>query len=478
MVINFLIGDVLVVRQSYVDGTLANVSLEIGGVSRASNVRATLTLLGQLNHQPATVAETGTVVTFLDDGETSITRSFIRVVPTNTQNPVYNAGQGAIIYWEDDTTINNMFELSTAFLVDLQYSRAFNSSGVTLNKGLLVRVTGFNVANQVPTIALADATVTANSAVFGILEETVLNGELATVLTNGHYQGLDTTGFSLNGIVFLSDTPGGISSVAGTVTSILGRVINVASTAGAIAIRGVIPLGSGSGGGSGATGLVGTTGIQGNTGIQGLGVTGLQGTTGLSGNTGIQGLGVTGLQGITGLIGATGLTGTTGIQGLTGLVGVTGLQGPTGIQGGTGVQGLGVTGLQGLTGIGSAGSGVQRLATVSNIDFIAGTTNIAIYTVPALTTAVITGVIVRITAANGITAVPAAGVGFNVAADDVFTSVNLIGVTAANFVWNYWVGPSAKTQLGVAGSTLLFGIDTATTGTTHLASVDVIGYTF
>lgn len=513
MAIDFIVGDILVVKQAYVNSTLANVPLTYLGVGRSNNVKATLTLLGLLSHVPSTVAETGTVETYLDDGMTRVTRSYIRVVPMSTESPVYYGGQGVNVFWEDDQTINNMFELSTAYMEDLQYNRALNNSGGTLGKGKLVRVTGFSVANQIPTINLADATVTANSVVFGILEADVLDGEIAAVLVAGHYQGLDTSGFTLNSNVFLSDTPGDISPTAGTVSSIMGRVINAPSATGAIYIQGVLPLSSaaGSGGGStgiggptgisgltgisgstglalGTTGLVGVTGFTGATGIQGLtglalGATGINGPTGIQGNTGIQGftglaLGSTGIQGVTGTagVGLTGLIGATGIQGLTGILGltgagVTGLIGATGFQGTTGIQGN--TGLTGLTGIGVAVA-FERLASIGPVDLRIGPTNIALYS--SASNVVVTGVTVRVTAANNVTVMPVVGVGYNVTADDVFYPVSLVGITQANFMWNFWV--TAKTQLGSAGATLLLGIDTGSTGTTHLATVDVVGYRF
>lgn len=543
MAIDFIVGDILVVKQAYVNSTLANVPLTYMGVGRSNNVKATLTLLGLLSHVPSTVAETGTVETYLDDGMTRITRSYIRVVPMSTGSPVYYGGQGVNVFWEDDQTINNMFELSTAYMEDLQYNRALNNSGGTLGKGKLVRVTGFSVANQIPTINLADATLQANSVVFGILEADVLDGEIAAVLVAGHYQGLDTSGFTLNSNVYLSDTPGDISPTAGTVSSIMGRVINAPSTTGAIYIQGVIPLSSAAGGGGGSTGIGGPTGVRGLTGISGstglaLGTTGLVGVTGFTGATGIQGLtgiaGATGFVGITGLIGPTGIQGVTGLLGLTGLaLGATGIIGPTGIQGNTGIQGLtglalgatgiqgltgtagvgltgliGSTGIQGLTGIlGLTGAGVtglvgatgfqgttgiqgstgitgltgigvavafERLASIGPVDLRIGPTNIALYS--SASNVVVTGVTLRVTAGNNVTVMPVVGVGYNATADDVFYPVSLVGITQANFMWNFWV--TAKTQLGTAGATLLLGIDTGSTGTTHLATVDVVGYRF
>jgi hypothetical protein len=367
MAINFNPGDIVVVKQSYVQNTVANESLFYNGASRANNVRGTVTKLGSLQDGQATVTETGTVNTVLEDGFTQVVRSYIRLVPLDKTSSLYANGQGFTVYWEDDTTINNMFELSTAWVVDTQSKRALNLSGSAIGKGLLVRVAGFDATQQLPTVELASAASSNTAPVFGITEEEIANNGTGSVLIEGHYQGIDTSAFSINDIVFLSDTPGEISQTQGSTSAVVGRVVTAASVMGAIAIKGIIPLaaaGVGGPGTQGSTGVAGNTGVQGNTGIgfQGVqgttgteGVTGFLGSTGLSGATGAQGvagIGVTGFQGSTGVQGFRGFTGLQGIQGVTGTLGVDGNTGILGVDGETGVQGVtGILGIDGATGI-------------------------------------------------------------------------------------------------------------------------------
>jgi len=333
MAINFNIGDILVAKQAYNRNTIANAPIMYNGASRANNVRRTVTLLGSLGSDPVEVIDTGTMVATLGDGVTQVVRSYVRVVPLNKQSAVYNNGRGVAIFWESDVVINNMFELSTAYVVDTQSKRALNLTASTIPKGYLVRVVGFDIASQLPTIEIANAASSNTAPVFGITEEAILSNSVGSVLVEGHYQGLDTSAFSINDVVYLSDTPGQISTTEGSSPQVIGRVINVGSSDGSIAIKGIMPLG-GSGGGAGAqgaTGIQGGTGIQGQTGVRGIqgiqGITGV-GTTGVTGETGVRGL--TGIQGLAGM-------GTTGVGGITGLTGQTGIQGVTGVQGFTGV---------------------------------------------------------------------------------------------------------------------------------------------
>jgi hypothetical protein len=366
MAINFNPGDILVVKQTYVQHTIANASSSIPEGTRTKNIKAAITLLGFFKHNPLEVLATGSITTVTDEGN-PVQRSYIRIIPVDSSHPFHFGGAGIIYYWEDDQTINDTFEFSTAFVKDTQSIRCLNTSGFTIFKGAVVYATGFDSASNLPTVALASAASANTLAAFGLAEEELLNGAFGTVIIDGHYQGLDTTAFNINNVVYLSDTPGGISVVPGTGTSIIGRVVNVGSLTGSVVFRGILPLGQGGGGGpgvQGATGISGATGVDGTAGLIGAtGVAGLQGTQGTHGDTGV---GVQGEQGVTGMmgLGTTGVAGIQGVQGTQGNTGIEGVTGVLGIDGQTGVQGftgiLGVDGIQGVTGIGVGDTFIVR----------------------------------------------------------------------------------------------------------------------
>jgi len=376
MAIDFIVGDKVVVNNAFVVVTLApSVSLI---------ARNAVSALGLLGSAVSTVAEVGNFATG------SQILSFIRVVPINTGMQSYNDGRGIVAYFESDAQLNNSFELSTAFFPDVNTQRVFNNTVGSLPKGSLVYNTGFDVTQQLATVALASAAAAPTAFLLGILLETIPAGETGACLTQGAYQGLDTSTGTINQVLFLSNTPGAFALVAGVVTAIVGR-IQVVGLEGTIFIAGEFPLGQGSGGGlQGVTGLVGGTGIQGFTGISsGTGIQGLTGvgTTGISGTTGIIGFpGVTGLslQGVTGLAGPGGAQGATGVQGLQGDTGVQGAAGVTGLIGSTGIQGLtgilgasvqGVTGLIGSTGVVGVG-GVTGLIGSTGVVGVGGVTGL------------------------------------------------------------------------------------------------------
>ena len=336
MAINFIVGDKLIVKQQYVKNTLVR-------LPRTAGLVRTIQTLEYFNMVPSEVTGVGTIPIF--EGPREVIRSFIKLLPIDTTNINYKRGKGVILYFETDTLLNNSFEYSTAYLCDICSRVGLNNSGVPIPKLAVVRYTGFDTATQMPTIALANATSATTGKVMGMAEEAIVDGDTGSVIIEGAISGIDTSSYTINDTMYLSDTPGEIVDTPGTVTSIVGRAHTIGDP-GSISVKGEFPFSDGGGGGgAGATGVPGVTGLKciGDTGIQGLtglalGSTGLQG---IQGNTGVGagGSGVTGIQGQTGIgtNGAAGATGIAGIQGLTGLaLGSTGLQGT---QGNTGVGG-------------------------------------------------------------------------------------------------------------------------------------------
>lgn len=231
MAINFSPNDVVRINTSYVTNSLPAL-LAPGD--------AALQILGYLGFQPSVVRAVGHISGL----------SFIQAVPLNISSTVYNSGSGAIVYFPSDTTLNDSFELSNAFLPTQIAAECLNNSGSPILKGQTVYYTGYNGPSQQPTIALASAAAAGTATFFGIADEDISNGDSGDIVTQGSYQGLDTSGFVISGTVFLSNTSGGISNAAGTVSALIGRVLSVA-------VNGAISIGLfNSGGGGGGTGAV------------------------------------------------------------------------------------------------------------------------------------------------------------------------------------------------------------------------------
>jgi len=232
MAINFSTGEFVVINRAYVETILAAVDCSCN--------KQTLASLGYIGLNPSEVLATGAV-----GG-----KAFLQARPSDRTNPAFKNNAGVVVYFCSDEHLNNSFELSTAYIDDKCFVKAKNISGGVLEKGSLVRQVGFDGTDQLPTINLADATTSANCAVLGICVSDVADTECASVLISGSFNGLDTSGFAAIGdLVYLSDTPGEISVIAGTEEKLVGRVMIVSATDGSISL--VQSLGGSGGGGGG-----------------------------------------------------------------------------------------------------------------------------------------------------------------------------------------------------------------------------------
>jgi len=246
MVIDFSVGNFIVINRAFVEKVLPTIDCLCN--------KQTITTLGYIGANPSEVLAVGSTPLF---GNEPI-KSFVRVQPVNDPtNPIYKVDEtsdppidvGTIIYFCSDAHLNNSLELSNAYIDDKCHVKCLNSTGSTITKGSLVRQISFDVTQQLPTIGLASAAAAGTSAVLGIASADILNGECGSIIISGSFCGLDTSGFSVIGDkVFLGNTGGTIGTAAGTVETIVGRILSISATVGCLSL--VESLG-GSGGGGG-----------------------------------------------------------------------------------------------------------------------------------------------------------------------------------------------------------------------------------
>jgi len=123
------------------------------------------------------------------------------------------------------------------------FFRGYNNTGATIPANSFVRLIPGVTANQIPYIALADATSAANATVAGFVKNAITNGAYGFAYSQGIVEDLNTTGLGVTGdILFLSTTPGLSSNVAplssnsNTVVQ-LGRVINSDASQGKLFVQ-------------------------------------------------------------------------------------------------------------------------------------------------------------------------------------------------------------------------------------------------
>jgi hypothetical protein len=121
------------------------------------------------------------------------------------------------------------------------FFRGYNSTGATIPANSIVRLVPGVTSNQIPYIALADATTSANATVAGFVKNPIANGAYGFAYSQGIVEDLNSTSLGQNGdILFLSATPGLASNVAPTGANTvvqLGRIILSDTTQGKLFIQ-------------------------------------------------------------------------------------------------------------------------------------------------------------------------------------------------------------------------------------------------
>ena len=137
------------------------------------------------------------------------------------------------------------------------------------------------------------------------------------------------------------------------------------------------------------------------------------------------------------------------------------------------IQNSSSTVMYSVNALGQVTGQVALLGTVTGIN-AQTIANTALYTVPAGRTAIITGVIIRCTAATSITAGPSLGIGNMAGTNNIFASAALTALTATTSTYGFsLIGMSLATA---AAGVVYLNLGTASTGTSQTIAVAVMGY--
>lgn len=102
-----------------------------------------------------------------------------------------------------------------------------NATGVTIPDGSAVYING--AIGQIPTVALADADTEATSQVIGVATHAIENNTNGFITSSGLVRNINTSSLGADGaILFLSSTPGGLTSTAPSAPALVVRVAVIA----------------------------------------------------------------------------------------------------------------------------------------------------------------------------------------------------------------------------------------------------------
>lgn len=133
----------------------------------------------------------------------------------------------------DGTTVEAVFaELgsgSVRFAINV-----YNDSGSDMTVGQAVYISGYNTANAVPTVGLADADTAAKMPAYGLVDiDGISNGAVGKVVVFGRETGIDTSSYTVGDALYISTTAGDLTTTRPTGATdgiqVIGRVTEVAT---------------------------------------------------------------------------------------------------------------------------------------------------------------------------------------------------------------------------------------------------------
>lgn len=116
----------------------------------------------------------------------------------------------------------------------------YNGTGSTLTKGTPVCLAAYNVATTTPGMAAADADASGFMPVIGVLGADCLNGaSAAPIISGGEIIGIDTSAYTLNQVLYISNTAGTMTGTRPTTGAIqpVAIVSRVDATLGEIIVQ-------------------------------------------------------------------------------------------------------------------------------------------------------------------------------------------------------------------------------------------------
>lgn len=174
-------------------------------------------------------------------GEVNANNSSFNYIDLNTGEGIPDALEGRL-YW--DNTLHQLAYKTDKSAVTVNPGfetllRVYNNSGVAIQDGDAVYVTGADV-NNIPTVELADASNENKVQVIGLSTMLIPNGEYGIITRFGRVTPADTSQFSVGQKIYLSPTtPGKYTAIAPTYPNFAVRLGNVlvANTVGSVLVN-------------------------------------------------------------------------------------------------------------------------------------------------------------------------------------------------------------------------------------------------
>lgn len=212
-------GVVTAATSDYDDVQIDNTSTVVGATVKAA--------LDQLDSDIANAANWDTAYGWGDHSVAGYTTGGLTSADIDTLAELNAIVADATIIGEDTTnTVTNktLNDFTNDIHADDVHLEVRNESGVTINKGEVVYVSGYSVGQSKTLVSKADASSTATMPALGIANESIANNAEGEVIKHGKVSGIDTSSFSAGDIVYVSETAGAVTSTKPTGTALVEEV--------------------------------------------------------------------------------------------------------------------------------------------------------------------------------------------------------------------------------------------------------------
>ncbi len=115
---------------------------------------------------------------------------------------------------------------------DTEHMQVRNESGLTITRGTVVHISGFDVPTDLPLILAADSSSSATMPAIGIVTSDIADTANGDVTLTGVLANMVTTGFSIGDTVYVSETPGEFTNVKPTGTALIQNIGHVLKVGG------------------------------------------------------------------------------------------------------------------------------------------------------------------------------------------------------------------------------------------------------
>ena len=107
-------------------------------------------------------------------------------------------------------------------------SQVLKGSGGTINAGQAVRITGYNAVAELTEVELTDASAAATMAAVGIASEEITDSTPGSMVILGQLIGQNTSAWSVGDDLYVSETPGALTTTPPTGAALIQKVAEVA----------------------------------------------------------------------------------------------------------------------------------------------------------------------------------------------------------------------------------------------------------